>query len=99
MKEGQFPNYSEPKITFLPTYKLEKKELKYKEKNDQAPSFTDRILFKNNSSFETVDDLYEGRHDVFGSDHRPVQRAITIKNMYKPEYAKISKLLDADNPV
>ena len=71
-ENGFFVNYYEPKIDFLPTYKLKKDKLQYVNKNNQAPSWCDRVLFKNNSSLEVTDDFYVGRHDVFGSDHRPV---------------------------
>ena len=86
-ENGFFVNYYEPKIEFLPTYKLKKDKLQYVNKNNQSPSWCDRVLFKNNSSLEVTDDFYVGRHDVFGSDHRPVQRAMTIKNLANPQYS------------
>ena len=72
IEAGYFVNYNEPKIDFLPTYKLKADKLQYVNKKDQAPSYCDKVLFKNNSSLEVVDDFYVGRHDIFGSDHRPV---------------------------
>ena len=71
----------------------------YINKKNQAPSYCDRILFKNNSTFEVIGEFYKGRHDIFGSDHRPVQRSLTIKNFKQPVYADIQKLLNMDNPV
>ena len=96
---GYFVNYNEPKIDFLPTYKLKADNLQYVNKNNQAPSYCDKVLFRNNSSLEVVDDFYVGRHDIFGSDHRPVQRAMTIKNLVNPQYADALKIFDKDDPV
>ena len=86
-ESGFFVNYNEPKIDFMPTYKLHKNKLEYVNKNSQAPSYCDRVLVKNNSSLKLTDDFYVGRHEVFGSDHRPVQRAMTIKGLANPEYS------------
>ena len=97
MKEGNFPNYTEPKISFMPTFKVLRNEKSYISKEKRA--FTDRILFKNNSNFEVEEDLYNGLHEVFGSDHRPVVRALTIKDFKQPTFAEINKLLDIQNPV
>ena len=99
LKEGNYPNYIEPRIKFLPSYKMEFNDSLYKDKKNQAPSYTDRILFKNNSSLEVTDEQYACLHDVFGSDHRPVQRSLTIKNFKQPDFADIRKLLDTNNPI
>ena len=93
-RDGNYPNYTEPGIEFLPSYKMELNKLKYKEKKNQAPSYCDRVLFKNNSSLEVIEDFYTCLHNVFGSDHRPVQRALTIKNFKQPDFADVQKLLD-----
>ena len=91
-ESGFFVNYNEPKIDFLPTYKLALDKLQYVNKKDQCPSYTDRVLFKNNSSLEVVDDFYQAGHDVFGSDHRPVLRAITIKNLKNSMFANVQRI-------
>jgi len=52
IKEGNYPDYVEPPITFLPSYKLSNTELVYIDKKDQAPSYCDRVLYKNNSSLK-----------------------------------------------
>ena len=97
--EGNFVNYTEPKIEFLPTYKLKFDTMVYVNKRSQAPSYCDRVLFKNNSNFEVVDEFYKSREEILGSDHRPVQRSLTIKNFRQPAYADIQKLLDSENSV
>ncbi len=50
---GVFPGYEEGAITFMPTYKRREDSNEYKNKNDQCPSYTDRILFKNNTDCRT----------------------------------------------
>jgi len=45
---------------------------KYKNKKNQAPSYTDRVLFKNNTSFPHTVHKYDCLSDQLGSDHRPV---------------------------
>ena len=46
-----YPSYEEGQIAWSPTYKLSStKENEYLNKKNQAPSFTDRILFRNNST-------------------------------------------------
>ena len=41
----QLECYGEPEITFLPTYKLDKRTGKYTEERSRVPSWCDRILF------------------------------------------------------
>lgn len=76
---SKYPNYFEPKITFLPTYKRNMDDNQYKNKKDQAPSYCDRILFKNNTVFGFHVNLYKCIDDIFGSDHRPVYLSLVIK--------------------
>lgn len=47
----QYPCYEEGDIAFAPTYKLSSTKVnQYVNKKNQAPSFTDRVLFRNNSA-------------------------------------------------
>ena len=69
---GKFPGYKESKITFWPTYKRTKESNVFINKNEQCPSYTDRILFKNNSNCEFTIYNYNAHEEYFGSDHRPV---------------------------
>lgn len=48
-REKNYPGYIEPEITFLPGYKLSTTKTEYLEKKDQAPSYCDRVLFRNNT--------------------------------------------------
>jgi len=69
---GKYPDYHEYDILFQPTYKRNKFEPGYFNKKNQAPSYTDRILFKNNTSQSVVLNGYNSLDHVLGSDHRPV---------------------------
>ena len=70
--EGYFPGYAESAIDFIPSYKMSGDEESYVNKKDQAPSYCDRCLFKNNLSESHSVDVYKCMHEVHGSDHRPV---------------------------
>ena len=73
IRSGNYPNYFESEKQWLPTYKLSfKQEGVYVNKKDQSPSYTDRILFRNNTCSQVATQSYEALHDVLGSDHRPV---------------------------
>ena len=98
-ESGYFVNYNEPEIDFMPTYKLNKNKPEYVNKNNQAPSYCDRILVKINSSLQVTDEQYVGRHDLFGSDHRPVQRVTIIKGLANQEYSDVQRLFQMDKPV
>ena len=96
--QGNFPNYQEPKIDFLPSYKMSSEVDQYINKKDQAPSYTDRVLYKNNSSLTIQENSYKCLHNVHGSDHRPVQLSISIKDFKQPDFAEIQKLMNRDKP-
>lgn len=67
-----FPGYAEGEVTFMPTYKREKRGLTYVNKKDQCPSYTDRIMVKNNSNCPMAIREYKALENCHGSDHRPV---------------------------
>lgn len=49
------------------------KKHEYFDKNDQSPSYCDRVLVRNNMPTTAVKAVsYEAYHELFGSDHRPV---------------------------
>ena len=74
-----YPGYAEiwnsgpntgPDEKFMPTYKQDSKNVgEYIDKKDQCPSYTDRILMKNNSTCKLVNTSYMPLHHVKGSDH------------------------------
>ena len=75
----RYPFYLEPKvIQFLPTYKRNHNDNWYKNKKSQAPSYCDRILFKNNTIYPCNVNYYKCLDHVFGSDHRPVLLSLNL---------------------
>jgi len=68
----KYPDYHEFDINFKPTYKRSKVDTGYFNKKNQAPSYTDRVLFKNNTSNQVLLNSYNSLEHVLGSDHRPV---------------------------
>jgi hypothetical protein len=48
-QENKYPDYHEYDINFKPTYKRSKVDESYFNKKNQAPSYTDRVLFRNNT--------------------------------------------------
>ena len=75
----KYPNYYEAKINFMPTYKRNVDDNSYKNKKNQAPSYCDRILFKNNTVFPYTINIYGCLDNYFGSDHRPVYLSLNMK--------------------
>jgi inositol-1,4,5-trisphosphate 5-phosphatase len=89
----KYPDYHEYDIQFMPTYKRNKFEGGYFNKKNQAPSYTDRILFKNNTSINILPEKYDSLEHIYGSDHRPVMLDLNL--MIKPvQYLKIADLID-----
>ena len=93
MSQGNYPEYQEAPITFFPSYKLMKSQLVYIDKKDQAPTYCDRVIYKNNTCLDIQVDEYSCHHEVYGSDHRPVSLAFTIKNFGHPQYYDIPSML------
>ena len=46
--------YEEAKIDFYPSYKMKKAKFEYVNKKNQAPSYCDRVLYKNNSCLPII---------------------------------------------
>ena len=82
---SKYPNYYEDKITFKPTYKRNFDDQYYKNKKNQAPSYCDRILFKNNTVYPFTVNKYDCLDNVFGSDHRPVYLSLSIKQAHRED--------------
>lgn len=78
--KGHYPDYYEPIIKFMPTYKRNDFDNDgYVNKKNQCPSYTDRILFKLNSKCVYNVHEYTSIDNQFGSDHRPVALTLTIE--------------------
>ena len=63
---------------FMPTYKREKNSNGYVNKKEQCPSYTDRILVKNNSNCKMTISEYGCHENYWGSDHRPVYNLVKV---------------------
>ena len=87
----KYPYYYEPKISFKPTYKRNFNNNLYKNKKSQAPSYCDRILFKNNTVFPYHVIWYDCVSDVYGSDHRPVILALVLKQKRNEEKEEVKE--------
>ena len=93
----KYPGYIEPKINFLPTYKRNSDDNEYKNKKNQAPSYCDRILFRNNTCYSYTVNKYECNDHVFGSDHRPVSLSINLKTSFgsqDQQHVKMQAFID-----
>lgn len=63
----------------MPTYKRDENDnSSYVNKKDQCPSYTDRVLFRNNTKCSVHFHEYISIDQQFGSDHRPVVLTLTI---------------------
>jgi len=97
-----YPGYKEfwkngpnagPEPEFMPTYKQNSKNPgQYVNKNDQCPSFTDRVLMRNNSSQVIKNARYRPLKHVMGSDHQPVQLDFQIDNFFRPNITILKEI-------
>ena len=79
---GKYPEYQEPPINFKPTYKRSKVDETYFNKKNQAPSYTDRVLYKNNTNQQINIINYTSLETILGSDHRPVVLDVEIEQKF-----------------
>ena len=78
--------FKEGKIEFQPTFKYWNNTNNYQYIDthdiDQAPAWTDRILFKKNDTctniLDVIQDKYDSMHDIKMSDHKPVYSYFTL---------------------
>ena len=76
-----FVDFTEPQITFGPTYRWQRKEDEFSNKRGQCPSYTDRILFHSAPGVEWClrCSRYDSAPTMFGSDHRAVGARLDLK--------------------
>ena len=74
IKRKVFHGFTEPEITFAPTFKV-KPDTGYKE--NRIPSWCDRILYKTKRRHGVVVEKYSS-FEVYCSDHKPVSASMRI---------------------
>lgn len=78
-KKLAFDPFLEPPITFPPTYKYIKNTNEYVPiAQNRIPAYCDRVLWKSAEGEGIVNTSYR-RHELLGSDHRPVSATFVIK--------------------
>jgi hypothetical protein len=78
--------FKEGPIMFKPTFKYWNNTNNYQyidtHKIDQAPAWTDRILYKKNDTriniLDVIQDKYDSMHEITMSDHKPVYAYFTL---------------------
>eukprot|EP01006_Ploeotia_vitrea_P051449 TRINITY_DN67561_c7_g3_i1.p1 TRINITY_DN67561_c7_g3~~TRINITY_DN67561_c7_g3_i1.p1 ORF type:complete len:1104 (+),score=605.94 TRINITY_DN67561_c7_g3_i1:110-3313(+) len=90
-----FHGFREGQLVFSPTYRFEKGEHAFSNKRGQAPSWTDRVLWR---SFPNATDLrlvhYGGYLDVLGSDHRPLSATF----LFRPRLQRVLGVRTDESP-
>ena len=90
---GKYPGYAEGDIRFLPTYKRSKVDSGFFNKKNQSPSYTDRVIYKNNTPIPIITNNYTSLEEVYGSDHRPV--IFDFEMQLKPvRYMNLEKIIN-----
>nr|ABR27940.1 salivary inositol polyphosphate 5-phosphatase [Triatoma infestans] len=77
-KGSVFTGFTEESIKFAPTFKLKKGKGEYK--LERRPAWTDRVLYKSETSKKITPTLYKSVTSYKGSDHYPVQAQFSINN-------------------
>jgi hypothetical protein len=88
MEDGRvFYGFQEAPITFGPTYRMVRQCHDYSNKRFQAPSYTDRVLWKAKVGLEenVTCNNYSANFKLMQSDHRPVTAHFTVKTR-RPYY-------------
>ncbi|CDW91774.1 endonuclease exonuclease phosphatase family protein [Stylonychia lemnae] len=91
--QDRYTEYTEYDINFMPTYKRNRFDQGYFNKKNQSPSYTDRILIKNNTNQQVKLVKYDTLENVFGSDHRPIILDLEL-NLKPVRFLNLTKLRD-----
>ena len=86
IKRLNMQGFKEGPIMFKPTFKYWNNTNNYQyidtHKIDQAPAWTDRILYKKNDTriniLDVIQDKYDSMHEITMSDHKPVYAYFTL---------------------
>lgn len=86
-----FYNFQEPEINFFPTYRRIKGTDEYSNKNNQSPSWCDRIMVKTARDVDLL--YYDSVKSVKHSDHLPVLAKFSIY-LTIPSFDDVEKTLN-----
>jgi hypothetical protein len=86
-----FYNFQEPEINFFPTYRRKKGTDEYSNKNNQSPSWCDRIMVKTSRDLDML--FYDSVKCVKHSDHLPVLAKFSIY-LTIPSFDDVEKILN-----
>ena len=75
-KKEAFHGFTEGPLNFRPTYKYKKGTDEYDSSKKHIPSWTDRILYKEDNNKLL---LYAAVRELNGSDHKPVMASFRSK--------------------
>ncbi|KAL0245945.1 hypothetical protein GEMRC1_007161 [Eukaryota sp. GEM-RC1] len=102
-----FVGFNEAKITFAPTYRMNRNGPGYSTEKNRVPAYTDRILWKAFPGLKVLPTSYTSAPSITTSDHRPVSATFVVAT-YVPQgtlshpspcYIKFSNLRAEDLPV
>lgn len=86
-----FYNFQEPEINFFPTYRRIRGMDEYSNKNNQSPSWCDRVMVKTARDLDML--FYDSIKNVKHSDHMPVLGKFSIY-LTIPSFDDIEKTLN-----
>ncbi|CAG9311592.1 INPP5D [Blepharisma stoltei] len=86
-----FSQFFEGNLNFCPSYRWSRLVDEWSNKRNQAPSWTDRIMYKTHRQIELLQ--YTALHKCYGSDHKPITGSFATQALqwYMPEYLSISQ--------
>lgn len=90
-----FFGFQEAKITFKPTFKVNKGE-DYNYKSKRCPAWCDRILWKSAPGYKVHPNRYSNAPKICSSDHKPVYGEFTVET-WKRQPGRIDNEGTSDN--
>ena len=76
-----FYQWTEPPITFSPSYRFDRGSSAFSEEKMRTPSYCDRVLFKSKPGTAPVVTAYDCVHEITTSDHHPVYASMIVDTM------------------
>lgn len=76
--ENCFLEFSEPDITFGPTYRFNRGDRTWSEEKMREPAYCDRVLYKTLPAAVVRPLSYQACHDLMTSDHSPISSTFAV---------------------